>query len=377
MGRPTQITIDIAALRHNVAWVKEKAAGARILAMVKSNAYGHGLVRVASALSLLPEVDALGVASLEEGILLRQAGISRPIVLMEGLFTAEELTLAHEYQFTLVVHHVDQVEMLENRKIPSPLSVWLKIDTGMHRLGFHPKEVQTMYLRLMNCREVKKPVGLMTHFAESDDLNSGMTQNQFAIFAKITAGLAGPRSLANSAAIFSLPETHADWVRPGIVLYGSSPFAQRTGAELGLRPVMTLSSRLIAIHTVAKGEAVGYGCTWVAPQNTVIGVVAVGYGDGYPRHAVNGTPVLVNGVACPLVGRVSMDMVTVNLSAVSNAKIGDAVLLWGDKLPIEKVAEYSQTTAYELLTRIAQRVHIVEVNRESVLVNQGEENAIV
>ncbi len=355
MTRPTKITIDLAALRHNLQRVRQLAPTSSILAMVKSNAYGHGLNRIANALY---DVDALGVACSEEGLLLRAAGVKNKIILMEGLFFPDELAVAIANQFTLVLHHVAQIDMLEQSSLLDAISVWLKIDTGMHRLGFNPPDVDDIYRRLMQCNAVKKPIGLMTHFADADSMDRTSTQRQIDLFNTITHSLEGERSLANSAAIIAWPAAHADWVRPGIMLYGVSPFDARNGAEYQLKPVMALTSELIAIHPLTKGARVGYGGTWVAPEDMCVGVVAVGYGDGYPRHAQNGTPLLVNGCSCPLVGRVSMDMITVDLRKQPYAKVGDTVLLWGPGLPVETIAKHSGTTGYELLTRITQRVHV-------------------
>lgn len=356
MSRPTQITIDLGALQHNLQMIRKLAPKSAVLAMVKSNAYGHGLERIALALK---DANALGVACIEEGMQLRNAGVKNSIVLMEGLFRSDELVRAVEGKFTIVVHNLQQVEMLEQHPAIGPISIWLKIDTGMHRLGFQPSDANAMYQRLMNCSAVKKPIGLMTHFAESDAADTSSTLRQIELFNAATKDLAGPRSLSNSGGILAWPEAHGDWVRPGIMLYGASPLAHRHGGEHGLQPVMSLTSELIAIHKLKKGDRVGYGGTWICPEEMNIGVVAIGYGDGYPRHAKNGTPMLVNGKRCPLAGRVSMDMITVDLTTQPNAKVGDPVVLWGNGLPVEVVAGYSDTTGYELLTRITQRVHVV------------------
>lgn len=364
MSRPAQITIDLAALKHNFQQIKRIAPGTSVLAMVKSNAYGHGLERIALA---LPEADALGVASLEEGLHLRSAGVTNPICLMEGLFQADELPKVIEHDFTLVIHETYQVEMLEDYPGTKPVAVWLKIDTGMHRLGFEPNKVHEIYQRLMNCKWVKKPIGLMTHFAEADSVDKARTLQQLELFNSVTNELDGPRSLANSAGIVAWPSAHADWVRPGILLYGASPFFGHRGVEHHLQPVMTLSSKLIAIHQLPKDSRVGYGGTWTCPEDMRVGVVGIGYGDGYPRHVKNGVPVLVNGRPCPLVGRVSMDMLTVDLRTQPDAKVGDTVLLWGPGLPVEVVAEHSETTAYELLTRITQRVRVVVIKAEQLI----------
>lgn len=352
MSRPTFLTIDLNALKHNLQRVRECAPQSKIIAMVKANAYGHGILRAAQALW---EADALGVASIEEGITLRNAGVTQPIVLMEGLFHADELAEAAKHKFTLVVHHEPHVEMLERADASHPFNVWLKINTGMNRLGVAPEQVRTLHERLSNAAAVKNPVGLMTHFAEADSLTSAATPKQIERFKSMTVNLAGPRSLANSAGILAWPQAHADWVRPGLMLYGASPFADKTGLEYGLKPVMTLSSRLIAVNEVKRGEKVGYGGTWTAPDDMTVGIVGVGYGDGYPQFAQNGTPILVNGVECQLAGRVSMDMLAVDLHYMSDAKVGDAVTLWGEGLPVERVARHSGTSAYEILTRMTPR----------------------
>lgn len=352
MSRPTFMTIDLAALQHNLDRVHTLASGCSVIAMVKANAYGHGITRVAKALT---NANALGVASLEEGIILREAGVTQPIVLMEGLFYSDEIAEAAKHDFTLVVHHIPHVEMLEQASGVKPFSIWLKINTGMHRLGIEPSELNTIYQRLMQASLVKKPIGLMTHFAEADMLDSSATKKQIDIFNQVTQHLSGPRSLANSAGILAWPSAHGDWVRPGLMLYGASPFADKTGLDHGLQPVMTLASRIIAITKIEKGSKVGYGGTWTAPEDMTIGVVGVGYGDGYPQFAKNGTPVLVNGVECEVVGRVSMDMLTVDLRKQAQAKVGDDVILWGNGLPVERIARHCHSSAYEILTRMTPR----------------------
>jgi len=369
MSRPARITINLAALRHNLRQIRQMAPGSAVLAMVKSNAYGHGLERIALA---LPDAEAFGVASLEEGLHLRYAGITQPIVLMEGLFHPNEVSRAIAYDFTCVVHQVEQVEMLERHPKSRPIPVWLKIDTGMHRLGFQPEKVREMYQRLMNCKAVQKPIGLMTHFACADSIDREHTLQQIELFNSITAGLPGPRSLSNSAGIIAWPSAHADLIRPGIMLYGASPLAGHRGVEHNLHPVMVLGSELIATHQLVKGDRVGYGGIWTCPEDMRIGVVGIGYGDGYPRHVKNGAPVLVNGRPCPLVGRVAMDMLTVDLRTQPEAKVGDPVLMWGPGLPVEVVAEYSETTAYELLTRITQRVGVIVKSEDKMdMVDDG------
>lgn len=355
MSRPTYMRIDLAALQKNLGRVRKLASGRKVIAMVKANGYGHGIIRIAHALH---GADALGVASLEEGIMLREAGIMQPIVLMEGLFYQEELDIAAHHDFSLVVHHLPHVEMLEKAKVKKPFSVWLKLNTGMHRLGIDPADTLQVHARLQTLPAVKQPIGLMTHFAEADAIASNATPNQIQLFHDATKSLHGPRSLANSAGIIAWPDAHGDWVRPGLMMYGASPFAEKTGLDHGLLPVMTLWSRLIAITKVKKGGKVGYGGVWSAPEDMLVGVVGVGYGDGYPQFAKNGTPVLVNGRECELVGRVSMDMLTVDLRNHPNASIGDEVVLWGSGLPVERVARHSHTSAYEILTRMTPRPKI-------------------
>lgn len=355
MSRPTYMKIDLAALTANFERVRDLAPNKSIIAMVKANAYGHGVSRIAHALK---NADAFGVASLEEGLILRDAGIIQPIVLIEGVFHPEEIREAARQRFSLVVHHAPHVEMLEKVKVDLPFTVWLKINTGMNRLGIDPDQFQEIYQRLLSIPAVKKPIGLMTHFAEADLVDSDETLKQLEIFNRVTANHTGPRSLANSAAIISCKESHGDWVRPGLMLYGGSPFSNQSGLDHGLKPVMTLGSRLIAITNVKKGSRIGYGGTFTAPEDMLIGVVGVGYGDGYPQFAKNGTPILVNGVECELVGRVSMDMLTVDLRKMPSAQIGDPVVLWGEGLPVERVAKSSGTSAYEILTRMTPRPKI-------------------
>jgi alanine racemase len=352
MSRPTYVTIDQGALKHNLERVRQLAPGRSIIAMVKANAYGHGMVSVAKALA---STDAFGVASIDEGVALREAGIKQPIVLMEGAFHADELTQAEQHDLSLVVHHSSCVDILEKAQSKKPFSVWLKINTGMHRLGCDPKDVPTLFQRLTNMAAVKKPIGLMTHFAEADMLKSAATKHQMDLFKQLTNTLTGPRSLANSAGILAWPDSHGDWVRPGLMLYGVSPIENKTGFDHDLKPVMSFTARIIAIEQVKKGGKVGYGGTWTATEDTRIAVVSAGYGDGYPQAARNGTPMLVSGVETQLVGRVSMDMLTVNLHHLPNAQIGDEVTLWGNGLPVERVAQYNTMSVYELLTRMTSR----------------------
>lgn len=358
MARPARVTIDVAALRHNLTCIRALAGTRQVTAMVKANAYGHGLVRVGQALASAG-VDILGVASLEEALALRVAGVHCPIVMVEGVFSASELPAVQASQIEIVVHHFQQIEWLEQFADPAhPVRVWLKIDSGMHRLGFQPEEVREAWQRLQDCPAVAHPVVLMTHLANADDLGDDYTHWQLRCFNDVTAGLSGPRSIANSAGLLGWPETLGDTVRPGIMLYGVSPFATGSGPEYGLQAVMTLHSELIAVRTHKAGESVGYGGVWLCPCDMPIGVVAVGYGDGYPRHAPTGTPVLVNGQRVPLIGRVSMDMVLVDLRTQAQARVGDPVVLWGHGLPVEEIARDAGTISYELLCHVAPRVQI-------------------
>jgi len=355
--RATQVVIDLSALRHNLQQVRSAAPGSKVMAAIKANGYGHGLVRVAQALQ---HADAFGVASIGEAIQLRQAGIKQPIVLLEGFFQADELPLIAQHDFIIAVHHAAQLEMLERAQLERPVQVWLKVDSGMHRLGFEPTAVPAAWQRLECCTNVAKVIGFMTHLANADNREDSATEAQLELFRQVTAGLPGQRSIANSAAVLGWPQSHSEWVRPGIMLYGISPFLSGDGREHGLRPVMTLRSELIAVNRLKRGDAVGYGGTFVCPEDMPVGVVAAGYGDGYPRHAPAGTPVLVNGRRVPLVGRVSMDMITVDLCSQPDAKPGDPVVLWGEGLPVEEIAAHAGTIAYELVCRVMPRVELME-----------------
>lgn len=348
--------INLAALSHNLQRVKSLAKDAAVLAMIKANAYGHGLLRVANALH---DADAFGVARIEEARQLFRYHSDKNIIVMAGFQDADELRYMAAFGLVPVVHTLQQIELLEQTSVTKAVAVWLKIDTGMHRLGFSPEEAGQAYERLSQCPQVAKPITTFTHFAEADELEHPSTQQQINRFNQV-AKWPGPKSLANSAGIIAWPQSHAEWVRPGIMLYGVSPFPERLAGELDLQPVMTLSSELIAIHDFCRGDEVGYGGTWVCPMDMRIGVAAVGYGDGYPRHAQNGTPVLVDNVMCTLAGRVSMDLITIDLSNHPTAKIGDAVVLWGEGLPVEKVALCANTIAYELLCHVTSRVRFLE-----------------
>ncbi len=347
--------IDIEALHHNFQRVKQSCPAARVMAVVKADGYGHGMVRIARALD---EVDAFVVARVDEALQLQEAGITHSIVILEGFSEPADLAMIAERSLQIVVHHISQVEVLENSSLDRPVDVWLKIDSGMHRMGVPAGLAQSAWARLQNCTAVGH-ISLMTHLASADDRDSEQTAQQLACFQAATAGQEAPRSIANSAGILGWPETHTDWVRPGIMLYGVSPFEGGMAQSHDLKPVMTLKSRLMAINYFREGEAIGYGASWRCPERMQVGVVACGYGDGYPRHAEMGTPVLINGQRVPLIGRVSMDTLCVDLRGVE-AQIGDEAILWGEGLPVEEIALKASTIPYGLLCGVTARVKFTE-----------------
>ena len=357
MSRATTATIHVDALRHNLAQVRALAPNSRVMAVVKADGYGHGLERVARALA---GADAFGVAALADAERLRAAGLSQRIVLLSGFDEASDLSQLRQLGVDTVVHHESQLAMLENDDGALPIRVWLKIDTGMHRLGFAPELAAGLQARLKALANVADDITLMTHFASSDEFGGQQTRLQLHSFTRAAGVFAGEQSLANSAAILGWPDTHGDWVRAGGALYGLSVVAGKTGADFGLKPAMTLSTRLIAINRIAKGERIGYSATWACPEDMDVGVAAIGYGDGYPRRAPPGTPVLVNGVRVPVIGRVSMDLMTLDLRAAPQASVGDLVTLWGPDLPVEVVAAAAETISYELTCSITRRVRFVE-----------------
>lgn len=360
MARPAVATIDAAALRHNLALLRGQASGARVLAVVKADGYGHGLERVARALA---DADGFGVASLEDAERLRAAGLKHRIVLLSGFVEAEEIPRLQALGVDTVVHEDSQLEMLAAAQLPpdaAPLRTWLKLDSGMHRLGFPLRRTREAHARLAALPGIDPEITLMSHFASSDEFHGAMTRQQIAAFDAATAGIDGPRSLSNSAAVLGWPASHTDWVRPGGALYGVSVVAGKPGVEFGLRPAMTLGSRLIAVRELEAGEPVGYGASWRAPEAMRIGVVALGYGDGYPRAAPAGTPIWVAGVETGLVGRVSMDLITVDLRGVPDAVAGSEVVAWGEGLPVERVAEAAGTIGYELVCSVTRRVSFVD-----------------
>ena len=354
MSRPSFATIDTRAFVANYRHAKSLAQGARAVAVIKANGYGHGAVTLGRALAA--EADAFGVASCEEALELRESGIDNPILLFEGLFEPDEIEDVAEHRLMPVVHSHHQIDWLLSGRPARPLDVWLKIDTGMHRLGFEPRDLAGVHARLSASPNIGQ-ITLMSHFACADEADSPTTKWQITRFREASRGIDAPASLANSATILAWPEAHADWIRPGIMLYGSSPFESANPAAAALQPVMRLESRLISIQQLAKGDSIGYGARYTCDGPTRVGVVAMGYADGYPRHAPDGTPVAVNGRRTRLIGRVSMDMLTVDLSDQPNVQIGDPVQLWGDLVSANEVARLSGTISYELFTGITPRVH--------------------
>lgn len=362
-GRPAEIALRLANLTHNVQVIRTLCPGRQIIAMVKANGYGHGILEVARALEN-SSIDCLGVASIDEAIALRKAGISSPILLMEGIFHPQELAWVIELQLSLVVHSKRQVDFLQQQLGESGayiLPVWLKVDIGMHRLGVSPSAVAELKKRLQAHRGIDLQ-GLMGHFSHADEINNPLTLKQMITLVEV-ADNHERISLANSAAILGWPAAHGEVVRPGIMLYGLSPFSNSIGKDFNLKPVMDFTSQVIAIQHVLAGETVGYGGTWQAMQDSVIAIIAAGYGDGYPRHAQNGTPVWVAGKIVPLVGRVSMDMIAVDITAHSKILVGAPAVLWGDVLPAEQVALHCGTIAYELVSGIATRVPTIAGER--------------
>lgn len=358
MSRPTGATIRLDALRHNLAEVRRRAPGSRVMAVIKANAYGHGIAAVAHAFR---DADAFAVASLEEALRVRAVGLGNPVVLLEGVFAAEEQKRAAANGFEIVVHDARQLEWLKQHDGP-PLPVWIKVDTGMHRLGFTPQDFRAAYEQIAKLPQVAGTPRLMTHLAKADEHDRAFTARQLQIFDELTGGLPGERSISNSAGTLAFPDAHRDWVRPGLVLYGVSPMEEGDGPSEGLKPAMTVATELIAVKTMPKGDVIGYGGRWSAPEETRYGIAAIGYGDGYPRHAGNGTPVLVNGERVPMIGRVSMDMIAVDLRSQPDARPGDRVVLWGEGLPVEEIARAAGTVPYELLCGVTQRVNFTVEN---------------
>lgn len=343
--RPAHALIDLGALRHNYRLAR-RLGGGKALAVVKADAYGHGAVRCAQALE--GEADGFAVACIEEALELRQAGIRAPILLLEGFFEADELPLIAEHDLWTAIASPWQVRALAAFNSPRPLGIWLKMDSGMHRLGLDPEDFREAWLRLRGLPQVGSIV-LMTHLARADELDCSRTDEQAVAFALACRGMQAETSLRNSPGLLGWPALRNDWSRPGLMLYGANPFGQETELTAQLRPVMTLSSRIIATRELTVGEPVGYGARFVAQRPTRVGVVAMGYADGYPQFAPNGTPVLIDGRPGELIGRVSMDMLTVDLTDHPQAGVGTPVQLWGDAPRIGALAARCNSSAYRLL----------------------------
>jgi alanine racemase len=357
VNSPIRAIIETDALRHNLRRVCALAPGSRIMAVIKANAYGHGLEVAAGALA---DADGFAVARLEEGRALRASGFSGRILLLEGVFSVEQLASAVAERFDLMVHGFEQLSMLEQRSGAAPVTVWLKLDTGMNRLGFRSDEFAEAYARLRRVPGLAGEPTLVTHLASADERANPQTSRQLEAFAALTAGLPGERSVANSAGILGWPAARGGWVRPGLMLYGASPLEEGCGRDLDLRPVMTFETAVIGTRRVPPGERVGYGGTWCAARDTRLAIAAAGYGDGYPRSARSGTPVLVNGQRASLAGRVSMDMLAVDVTDLPPVAVGDPVVLWGARLAVEEVARCADTIPYQLTCAVSPRVpHVV------------------
>jgi len=356
MPRPIRATINLSALRHNYLLAKRHAVGAKAWAVIKANAYGHGLLRAAGALADL--ADGFALLDLADALALRDAGFRQPILMLEGVFEAVDILVCAEYGLIPVIHRVEQLAMLRDAGLPVRLPIYLKLNSGMNRLGITPAQLPAARHEIAASPAVGA-VTLMTHFAEADG-GRGIAW-QLERFAQMSEGWSCPVSLANSAALLRHPETVRDWVRPGIMLYGSSPFADEPAANLGLQAVMTLESRIIGVQEIVAGERVGYGGLFVAERPTRVGIVACGYADGYPRHAPSGTPILVAGRRTRTLGRVSMDMLACDLSDIPEAAIDSPVRLWGEGLPADEVAAAAGTISYELFCALAPRVPVAVV----------------
>ena len=357
MSRLALARIHMGALRRNLQRVRHRAGAARVMAVIKSDGYGHGLERVARALD---GADAFGVAAIADGLRLRAAGHRQRIVVLCGPDSPSDLAEMRRLHLEAVIHHPSQLDWFEADAEGAPLRVWLKVDSGMHRLGFPPARAAEVHARLRALPSVAADIVLMTHFAASDEFDNALTARQIRAFEQATHGLQGPRALSNSAALLGWPAARGDWVRAGGLLYGLSVVAGRDAADFGFEPAMTLSTRLVAVNRVRKGERVGYGATWQAPADMPLGVAAIGYGDGYPRSAAAGTPLRVKGAQAALAGRVSMDLMTIDLRGVPAPSVGDEVLLWGGDLPAETIAQAAGTIAYELTCGVTRRVLFAE-----------------
>ncbi len=354
MTRPSYAQIDLDAIRHNLRVTSSLAPSSKLLAVVKADAYGHGLVTVARAAASM--VSGFAVASVDEALMLRKAGIKVPIVILEGPVSSNEVELASTNDFSLVIAEPEQEQHIAQAQITQAINVWLKMDTGMHRLGIQPAEFRPLLARLKKSAAIKDEIVCATHLSCADGENQGYTAAQIARFDAQLGEENVPTSIANSAAVLAWPDAHRDWIRPGYMLYGNSPFAGKQANAQNLRPAMTVVSQVTALRDISVGDSVGYGAAWTAKRTSKIATVPIGYGDGYPWHAPNGTPVMVEGQRGRLVGRVSMDMITVDVTDIPSVTVGSPVELWGLQLPVGEVARHAGTIGYELLTRLPARL---------------------
>ncbi len=362
MNSTATTIIDLNAIKHNLKLIRDRMPHQKMMAMIKCNAYGHGLIHIAKALHT---IDALGVATIAEALQLRAAGIDRDIVVMRGFVTKDEIAVfLNDHRLIACIHDPNQLSLLENNISNKKLRIWLKIDTGMHRLGIPCDSFQSVYRQLNHSALIEKPFVVCSHLADADNADPTFTQQQITCFEKMTHSISNEKSLLNSAGILAYAQSHYDWIRPGLMLYGVSPFdypGKHDAIMKNFIPAMTLESKLIAIKTVKTGEKIGYSCTYTALHDMQIGIIGMGYGDSYPRHAKNGTSVLIRGQRCPIVGRVSMDMITVDVSHVKKVAVDDTVTLWGRDLLVSEIAHCVNTVPHELLCHLTGRVQRVYV----------------
>ncbi len=355
MSRPTVLQFDAAALSHNIKRVKFFAPNKKIIAMVKANAYGCDVRRVVPLISA--DVEAFGVTCTEEAITIRKLNQDCRCILFHGIYHPSELDIVSNLNLECVIHQPTQLKWISTHQSTKPLKIWIKVNTGMNRLGFNVKDIDEVISTISNCPWINKEIGFITHLACADEPLHPANQQQIDLFRTITAKYPTCHtSIANSAAIMGLPQSHADFIRPGIMLYGISPFGHQSAADLGLKPVMKLISKITAIHDYPAQTSVGYGKIWSSDQPCRIGIVPIGYGDGYPRHLQTNTYVWIKGHKVPIVGRVSMDILTVDLTKYPDIQLEDDVELWGPNIPIEEIARASGTIAYELICQMTQRL---------------------
>jgi alanine racemase len=356
--RAANAAIDTGAITRNLMQVRQRADHARVLAVVKADGYGHGLERVARALS---GADAFGVASIDDAERLRALGMNHRIVLLSGFDEAADLSIVRALDLDCVLHHPHQLQILQHEaRGARAIRAWIKFDTGMHRLGFPISEANLLLAHIATLPQVQPELTLMTHFSSADEVETDITQQQIAHFNSALGTISNQVSMANSAGILSFTEARRDWVRPGGILYGLSTIGEKTGADLGFQPAMRFTSKLVASKQLQAGDRVGYAGSYIAKKPMRIGIAAVGYGDGYPRHAPSGTPVMVAGKLGATVGRVSMDLLAIDISAIPGADVGSEVVLWGPELPAEIIAQHAGTISYELTCGLTRRVRFSE-----------------